>query len=308
MPLLLSGFTRAANTAKYTTAMELPKIVRCENAPEYLAQLDHFGRRGWIFRGHSLTRCGNCGSVPRAPLRSSLHRFLEKNHRHIPRSSWYIREGEMVRRFKNAAPLHLQHLPQDVLDWLALMRHYGAPTRLLDFTFNPAVALFFALDDWGPNVAEVSVHALHLDTIRRHTAALLELRRGLSSDVANPSTIQYQIGSAPHSIDFVGVFDGELPSARQQAQEALFLVPSRIDLDFESWLRGITPAEAPKPLGAHWIKFEFDADEDHLRNMVKQLMNMGMSSERLFPGLEGICESFRYSWLDVVKDLSPLEA
>ena len=33
----------------------------------------------------------------------------------------------------------------DTLEWLALMQHYGAPTRLLDFTRYPYVACFFAL-------------------------------------------------------------------------------------------------------------------------------------------------------------------
>ena len=33
------------------------------------------------------------------------------------------------------------------LEWLALMQHYGAPTRLLDFTRSPYVACFFALEE-----------------------------------------------------------------------------------------------------------------------------------------------------------------
>src|SRR5438093_2893211 len=33
------------------------------------------------------------------------------------------------------------------LEWLALMQHYGAPTRLLDFTYSFWIALFFAFEE-----------------------------------------------------------------------------------------------------------------------------------------------------------------
>ncbi len=32
----------------------------------------------------------------------------------------------------------------NIFEWLVLMQHYGAPTRLIDFTMSPTVALYFA--------------------------------------------------------------------------------------------------------------------------------------------------------------------
>jgi FRG domain len=48
--------------------------------------------------------------------------------------------------FKRRAHQYIPDLPdkEDELEWLALMQHYGAPTRLLDCTTSPYVATFFA--------------------------------------------------------------------------------------------------------------------------------------------------------------------
>jgi len=38
-------------------------------------------------------------------------------------------------------------IPKDEWDWIFLMQHYRAPTRLLDWSESPLVALYFALVD-----------------------------------------------------------------------------------------------------------------------------------------------------------------
>ncbi len=34
----------------------------------------------------------------------------------------------------------------DYLEWLSIMQHFGAPTRLLDFTYSIYIALYFAIE------------------------------------------------------------------------------------------------------------------------------------------------------------------
>lgn len=55
----------------------------------------------------------------------------------------------MFREFRRHAHTYLSRVPAetDTLEWLALMQHYGAPTRLLDFTESFWIALYFAIED-----------------------------------------------------------------------------------------------------------------------------------------------------------------
>ena len=86
------------------------------------------------------------GSAPRVWYRGlpcSKYALLPTLHRSgIPVES----EADLINKFKLNAHEFLEVRPQGEWEWMLLARHHGLPSRLLDWTENPLVGLYFATD------------------------------------------------------------------------------------------------------------------------------------------------------------------
>lgn len=63
-------------------------------------------------------------------------------------------EVHLMNRFKQNAHEFLNERPQGEWEWMLLARHHGLPSRLLDWTENPLVGLFFASDGYDSSFSE----------------------------------------------------------------------------------------------------------------------------------------------------------
>jgi len=98
----------------------------------------------FVFRGHA-----NC----KWNLESTLERLLSSN---LTAERLLAYEEYSVKLFKSKFNIYnaKEKEPDSTLSWLAMMQHYGVPTRLLDFSTSPYVALYFAIEERNGNTQE----------------------------------------------------------------------------------------------------------------------------------------------------------
>ena len=119
----------------------------------------------WIFRGvpdKSFGLVPSLGRIDFSNLKGLYDKSVDKK--------CIVYEKEILNRFKLRATSEAHFTPENDYEWMMLAQHYGLPTRLLDWTENPLIALYFTtkpeIDNKGIvkqiNDNGVAVYAFHI--------------------------------------------------------------------------------------------------------------------------------------------------
>ncbi|WP_432797187.1 FRG domain-containing protein [Poriferisphaera sp. WC338] len=245
------------------------------------------------------------------PLSTKIERVAKQFEQvEIPHLEWFILDD-----FRRQAHQYLNHLPEkeNRVDWLALIQHYGGPTRLLDFTKSLAIALFFAIEN---TTTEAAVYAVSCNPLFKNLDS-----KGAPQD-KDGATHQYMrahkiINKLPR-FDY-GANEGILPVEpdflcdRQSLQQGVFLYPEISILSFERNLcteLGLDTDRFPNfelltdrrffqklelPYENPLIKFTVPNNADLRTQLMAKLYSMGIDARSLFPGIDGLARSFIFS-------------
>jgi hypothetical protein len=177
----------------------------------------------------------------------------------------------------------------DYLEWLALLQHHGAPTRLLDWTKSPYVALFFALDRPREAGGNCAVWAIDLQWCKQQAIQQIlltgQIQGGIDSDesLGKPETFR-KVFFADLPIQFVAPLQPFRMNERLTIQQGLFLCPGDLQKSFEDNLLTLNYDFANH---VHKIVIPNTLREEFLVMLNK--MNINRAS--LFPGIDGFAQS-----------------
>jgi len=237
----------------------------------------------WVFRGQTSNN----------PLKTTLERACSGFN--ISLDSCQKMEKKMIRDFRRRykGP-DLDTVKEDTLYCMSLMQHHGAPTRLLDCTYSPYVAAYFALqkcfsDDYF--VLWCFNSNWCLKQAKSIAGAELIDSRNIDQD-RNDISFQ-KLFMRPKPLDLVFIENPFSINERLSVQQGAFLCPANISNSFECNLKSMDKWDDKNSIVKIKLKFK---SEEH-RSALKNLYRMNITEEALFPGLDGFSRSIKHNLL-----------
>ena len=192
-------------------------------------------------------------------------------------------ERHLLRNFRKYA--HRDVVERDSWwHWLTVAQHHGLPTRLLDWTYSPFVAMHFATVSLERLDVDGAIWAVDYQKSSKLLPAIL--RQELDREGSHVFTIEmltklaasFADFDALSEHDFVLFFEPPSMDARIVNQFALFSVASKSTLIADELFAKTKTPVATKIIIPSWLKLE-------VRDKLDQA---GITERVLFPGLDGL--------------------
>ena len=198
--------------------------------------------KGIIFRGVKEAHLELKPRIGWWPIRSKANR--EKT------------ELRLLGLFKERAVLYLDFIPRNDWDWLALASHHGLPTRLLDWSWNPLVAAYFAVREESKE--DSVIYAYRSGTKMLNTDKIgkpLEYRKKIGRFIPSHVTRRIEAQAAIFTLHP----DPEIPFKSKEIEKLIIKNGYRKKLKKEIYIYGIHQASLFPDLdglSAHlgWLK------------------------------------------------------
>lgn len=257
----------------------------CNDFNDFLSKVDKLLKKWWIFRGQQ------------KDFWCLAHRFERACNRFGVLGRDRIRvEENMIREFRRRLYQYTANTPaQDAKDeWMALMQHHGAPTRLLDFTYSPYVAAYFAFEFADPN-CKVAIWAVNAGWFANK---LKNVSEEFSKKYEN-----YRDYREKYRKYFNDIFMSKRPkkflvavnpfrlNERLAYQRGVFLCPGDVSV---SLMDNLSVFTGNKRIREQVIKFSIPTGpkNENTIEALEILDSMNISRITLFPDLDGFAQSF----------------
>lgn len=194
-------------------------------------------------------------------------------------------ENALVKRFMQNATPYLESHPREEWEWMFLMQHHRAYTRLLDWTESPLAALFFAVTDSKKRKDDGAVWCL--DPIALNKASNLSFSfefeiPALGRDKVTENYLPSRVDESPAVLVPIAII-GPRNTPRMAAQLGTFTINHRLHDPLEEigdtkhiW-RWIIPQSAKKNLRDELAQLGFSAltlfpELDHVADLSKEML------------------------------------
>jgi hypothetical protein len=206
-------------------------------------------------------------------LRTSLHRLGGPTSR---------TEGHLLRNFRKYA--RREAVPDGgIWNWLAVAQHHGLPTRLLDWTYSPYVAMHFATDNIERFDTDGVIWSIDYNRTNELLPRVLKEQLDEEGSFVFTAEMLSRVASTLHELDaltpgeFLLFFEPPSIDNRIVNQFALFSLLSSPEARLDRWLERL-PDAARRLVIPAGLKWE-----------IRDKLDQGNINERvLFPGLEGL--------------------